>query len=200
MKYWIALAGLLTIHTVSYASNLDVAISEHSIDGSYENFYGNNFSTQLSVFHSKTDGVKNSDVENPATFDSKLDNIETNMLAYGLFANGKHGRIRSHLGGKIFYIASEYSNVMHGLALGGGIDIFINSSFFLTGQLFYAPDIVTGGDFNNYIESSLQANFQIMRNASMYIGYKQLEADFETPKDRTREFYDGAYVGFRFGI
>ncbi len=210
MKHCIALISLLTITTITNADQLEISLSDKSIDGAYETYYSNNFSTQISLMHTDMDNVENVDASfdyskaAPPLFLSNIeDNTQTNMAGFGMFANGKQGNIKTHLGGKVFYIDSEHGNDLFGIALGGALDAYIRPNFFISGQILYAPDIITSGDFDNYFELSTRANFQIIQNASIYIGYKDMEADFDkhgSSSSANREFFKGAFVGFRFNL
>lgn len=203
MKHWIILLSLLTFQAVASADELEVSISDKSIDGAYEIMYGNNFSSQFSVVHTVMDDVDNADVEDPATYISEQDNVQTNIAGYGLFANSKVGNLKTHLGGKAFYLDTEHGNDMYGIALGGALDAYVRRDIFFTGQILYAPDIITGGDFDDYWEFNTRASFQVMNNANVYVGYRLMAANFEkvtNDSNEVRDFFNGLYVGFRFNL
>jgi hypothetical protein len=206
MKHWIAALSLLTLNTFAMADELNLGISNTSVDGKYEMFFGNTFSTQFLGFHGEADDVERADMNNPATYKTETDNIDTDMMAVGIFANGRQNNIRTHLGGKAFYLQTDIKSEMHGLALGGSIDAYVHPSVFFTVSGLYSPNILTGGDFDNYLELDAKINFQIIRNAGIFAGYKVMQAEFPYPesfrKDDSdhRSFFEGLYVGFRFTI
>lgn len=212
MKHWIALTLALLLAQPALSDEMEISISDKSIDGSYEMFFGNNFSTEISLLHTDMDNVDNADVYNAATYFFDKDGVKTNALAAAVFANGKYGNVHTRLGGKLFYIDTDFSNDMYGIALGGGVDAYVRPNLFFTGEVFYAPDIITNGDFDNYWEINGRASFQMLRNASIYIGYRLMAADFEREEflwpgptpigggTETRDFFDSLYLGFRFSL
>lgn len=213
MKHWITILSLLTINTLANADQLEIGLSDKSIDGIYETFYSNNFSSQISLIHTDLDNVENArtsyDYRNylksvpPLYYTNTEDGIQTDIIGFGVFANGKQGNLRTHLGGKAFYLDTDNGDQMHGLAIAGGLDAYIRPNFFISGNMLYAPDIITGGDFDNYFELSTRANFQIIQNASIFIGYKDIEADFDkrfSSSTANREFFRGLFLGFRFNL
>jgi hypothetical protein len=216
MKHWIAFFSLLTFNTVAFADELELSISDESIDGAYEIFYGNNFSTQISLMYTDVDNVENADVKDGNTYFLEEDGVQTHMAGFGVYANNNIGNLKTRLGGKVFYLDSEFGNEIYGIALGGALDAYVRKDIFFTGQILYAPDIITGGDFNNYWEINTRANFQVMNNARIYAGYRLIAADFEKEDtyrnkftnailpiggdSETRDFFNGIYIGFSFSL
>jgi hypothetical protein len=214
MKHWITLLSLVTAFSSVNADELEFALSDKSIDGSYEIFYSNSVSTKIALMHTDVDNVRSTDVYDANSYFRTEDGVQTDMLSFGVFANSKHANLNMHIGGKIFYLDSEHSNEMHALAVGGGLDAYVTPTLFFSGELFYAPDIITGGDYNNYLEASTRINFQVVQNAVLFVGYKLVEADFEREKlswptaqpipgggkDADRTFFEGAFIGMRFNI
>jgi len=206
MKYWIAAVSLLTLNTVALADEVAVAINNHAVEGTYSMYFNNGFNIDFYGFHGVEDDVKNADVEDPYYFKNKDDNVTTDIMGVGLYANGRHNNIRTHFGGKLLALQSEYHNQLHGVALGGSIDAYAHPSVFFTASALYAPDILTGGDFKNYYEVDGRANFQVIRTASLFVGYKVMAAQFDYPKNYpenggdTRTFFEGIYAGFRFNL
>lgn len=206
MKYWLAALSLLTLNSLAMADEVALTINNHAVSGAYSMYFNKGFSIDFSGYHGVADNVKNADVTDPAFYKIKDDHVTTDIIAAGMFANGRYNNIRTHFGGKVFGLASDYHNQMHGLALGGAIDVYAHPNVFFTGSILYAPDILTGGDFTNFYELDGRANFQIVRNASLFFGYKLMAANFDYPKSYknsggdTREFFNGLYAGFRFNF
>lgn len=214
MKHWVTLFSLCAIISTTHADKLSFALSDKSIDGSYEILFGNNVSTEFAFMHTDIDNVKKTDVYDANSYFRSEDNVKTEMLSAGVYANSKRANVHMRVGGKFFYIDSEHGNEMYAAAVGGALDAYITPTLFVSGELFYAPDIITGGDFNNYIEASTRLNFQVVQNASIFVGYKLMEADFKREdriypgaipainggKDDDRNFFQGAFIGMRFNI
>lgn len=177
MKYLLTfLLAALSCQLVQ-ANDIEFAISNDSVEASYQAYYSNNFSSRLSLMRADED------------------NIESNLLDFGLYANGKTGSFRTHLGGKVFWLEGEKNNDARGIAIGGAVDAYLAPKVFLVLSAHYAPDILTGGDFDNFIDYGLRLSYQVLDNASVFIGYRYIEAE----KDKFEyEAFDGGFAGFRF--
>lgn len=81
------------------------------------------------------------------------------------------------------------------LAVGGYILHNLASANLLSvrGELYYAPSVVTFGDGNRYAEYSVRLQYQLVDQANVYIGYRNIEVDFERFGDV--EIDDSAHVG-----
>jgi hypothetical protein len=189
-------AGILT-QNLAIADDLALAISDNAININYESMF-DKMSTQATLLHANADNISNSDTKDPTTWGVKVDAVTSDLLGYGLFANGKTGSIRTRLGGKAFYLDTESGDAMHGLAFGGGVDTYLGPNIFFTVDFMYAPDIVTGGDFNHYQDLNAQVTFQVLKTASIFLGYRDVQVDFEIPKKYSRNIYQGPFVGFHF--
>lgn len=205
MKYWLIALSFLTLHTFAIADEITASINNHAVEGTYSMYFNNGFNLDFSGFHGVDDNVKNADATDPSFYKIKDDHVTTDIIAVSMFANGRQNNLRTHFGGKLFGLASDYHNQMHGLALAGAIDVYVHPNVFFTGALAYAPDILTGGDFTNYYEVDGRANFQVIRNASFFLGYKLMAATFDYPSSYkhgsgTRDFFNGVYLGFRFNL
>jgi YfaZ precursor. len=95
----------------------------------------------------------------------------------GLMATGSFGLpgTRAGLGIKGFYAdRTDFS--------GGGAALAAQLSwhppafnrFGVFGYVNYGPGVLVGGDFNHYFEYAINAEYQIIRSASVYAGYRHL--------------------------
>jgi hypothetical protein len=103
------------------------------------------------------------------------------------------------LGGRI-YAASVGDNDVLALALGGQFRWFPGDGIFgLGGQLFYAPDIVTGGDSERFWEAGVRLELEVVRqSASIYVGYRKVETRLDNGPDLTLDKGGHAGVHIRF--
>ncbi len=191
MKHISILSILLFISSFTYASELEFALSDDSIETSYQSLYAGNFGTTISWLHADVDE------------DYAADDLKSDTAGIGLYAHGKTGNIRTHLGGKAFWLHTKSNtqkdnkNDMHGIALGGAIDAYIIPKLFIKANALYAPDILTGGDFENYIELGARVAYQVLPNAAVFVGYRFIEAEID---DKDLEIYQGGFIGFNFRI
>ncbi|HET8552063.1 MAG TPA: YfaZ family outer membrane protein [Gammaproteobacteria bacterium] len=45
-------------------------------------------------------------------------------------------------------------------------------------HIYYAPGIISFGGLDRMLEYGVRADYQVLRNANVYIGYRQIKADF----------------------
>jgi hypothetical protein len=85
------------------------------------------------------------------------------------------------VGGKFFYISPK-NGIDNGEALGVGAHFRYTWPYFnrfaVGGELYYAPNIVAFQSADRFLEGRLTANYQILRNADAYVGYRYVSAAF----------------------
>lgn len=82
-----------------------------------------------------------------------------------------------------------------GLGLGGQIDVRLPNynrvGLFAYG--YYGPEVTSFGDVDDFHEYAVSLGYEVLRDAMIYVGYRQLEADFGAVEAKE----DGAHVGLR---
>ncbi len=63
------------------------------------------------------------------------------------------------------------------------------------GDVYHAPDIIAFGEATAYTEASVRVDYQILPQAFLYGGYRNMEMDFEDVKDV--EIDDSFHVGMK---
>ncbi len=91
------------------------------------------------------------------------------------------------------------------LALGGQIRITPadDRKFAIVARVYFAPDIVTFGDAEKYIETVVRAEYNIMQNASAYVGYRKVTFDVVLPPPfpvTEVDLDEGIHVGVRIAF
>ncbi|MEM8816772.1 MAG: YfaZ family outer membrane protein [Pseudomonadota bacterium] len=84
------------------------------------------------------------------------------------------------------------------LALGGFARYTLPNAdrFNIGGSLYYAPDVVAFGDQTEYYEISVRVGYNVLRDADVYIGFREIKAEYE---GAGRLEYDSSlHVGFEF--
>ncbi|HEY1774441.1 MAG TPA: YfaZ family outer membrane protein [Gammaproteobacteria bacterium] len=91
------------------------------------------------------------------------------------------------VGGKFFYISPN--GVDNGEALAVGAHFRYTWPYFnrfaVGGELYYAPNIVAFQSADRFWEGRLTANYQILRNADAYVGYRYVSAAFNDGSNMT---------------
>jgi hypothetical protein len=170
------LLPLLSLNCI--ADEFDFAISDEFIQATIQSSTDQPIRNQFSLMHTDFQG------------------ISSDLVSLGLFASGSHNNINTSIGGKAFALYSEDSNI-RGIALGGSIEIMPTPIISASVSAYYAPDIVTGGDFENYQEFDARVGYQLLDNTSIFIGYRFMEAKNELSE---LEPYKGGFVGLKFNF
>ncbi|CAN5174298.1 hypothetical protein BH24PSE2_BH24PSE2_19660 [soil metagenome] len=125
-----------------------------------------------------------------------------NLLHAGLhlvdFAYGGATTLRAGLGGKLFLIDADQGNSSGGaLGLGGFVDYTFPDYDRLGagGQIYFAPDVLGLSDVESYREISAYVRYNVLRSADVYLGLRNLHAEFNDARDVT--FDSGLHIGIR---
>src|SRR5487761_699777 len=98
------------------------------------------------------------------------------------------------VGGKLFFISPK-QNSGNGtvLGLGGRFNYTWPSynRFTIGGELYYAPKIVSFNNADRYLQYSVNAGYEILRNAELYVGYRHISAAFTNTSTLT---LDSTYI------
>ena len=68
--------------------------------------------------------------------------------------------------------------------------------FALAGSLYFAPDVTSFGDVESFLEYDIRGEYEVLRNGSLYLGYRHIEADFEFIDNADLD--KGLHFGMRF--
>lgn len=84
-----------------------------------------------------------------------------------------------------------------GVAIGGQFDLRFTGfdRLGLQGYVWYQPKVLSLGDIEDQLEFALTADYQILRNAAVYLGYRKLRLDPDSGHAYTAD--DGAIFGLR---
>ena len=102
------------------------------------------------------------------------------------------------VGGRFVYLDSDRVNADgYGFGVGGFVRYTVpnHNRVELGGWIYFAPEILMGGDAEEYFEFDVYAGYSILRDALLYIGYRDISADFEQRSGVTME--SGGHIGFR---
>lgn len=85
------------------------------------------------------------------------------------------------VGGKFFYVSPK-GGIGNGEALGVGAHFRWTwptfNRFALGGELYIAPSIVSFQNVDRYWQGKFTANYQVLRTADVYVGYRYVSAAF----------------------
>ena len=116
-------------------------------------------------------------------------------MSYTFATRGTIDRVDITLGTRLFLLGVD-SDDGFGAALGIGANTNIMGKVFVTGEVFYAPEIITGGDFDSTLDAELRLCYQLIENGLLYIGYRQFEVD--SKKSGKQDIYEDPFIGIKF--
>lgn len=183
MKTWSAffLLTILTFSSItSQADTLGFSISNDFLETKYKTDFNNNTAAELNWVYAKEDEIK------------------SNFISAGFFAHNKSGQFHVYLGGRLYFLDADKSDG-HGILLGGSVDYHFAEKAFASANLYYAPDILTGGDFENTLDTGISVGYKVLPNADLAIGYRFIESEIEASK-KDAEVYNGLYLEFKINI
>jgi hypothetical protein len=65
----------------------------------------------------------------------------------------------------------------------------------LGGSIYYAPPVTTFMDGDNYQESSVSVDYQVLPQGFVYVGYRTIQADFDKAQDVKLD--DRGHIGMK---
>src|SRR5690606_2834113 len=101
------------------------------------------------------------------------------------------------LGGRLMFIDTDAaSGGVIAIGAWGRYTFPAANRLAIAGNIHVAPSVKSFGDIEKYLEYGVRAEYEVLRNASLYLGYRDIEADFDVADDV--ELDDGLHVGMRF--
>ncbi|MBA3564862.1 MAG: hypothetical protein H0W33_12835 [Gammaproteobacteria bacterium] len=117
------------------------------------------------------------------------------------FASGGASTLRAGLGGKLFFIDADRGDSRGGaLGLGGFLDYTFPQYDRLGagGQVYFAPDVLGLSDVEGYREIGVHVRYNLLREADLYLGLRNIQAEFSDTPDVT--FDTGLHIGIKLNF
>ena len=67
---------------------------------------------------------------------------------------------------------------------------------YITGALYFAPDVITMQDGIGYMEQRIAASVELIENTSIKIGYRSINTSYKKDKGGSINFNSSIYLGF----
>ncbi len=175
------------VSTVATADSLDINLRDEAIRFVYTaemKGQGNGgVSTELGLLYSEDK--------------KKLDDT---LYHLGLHVSGENwsqsGTFVIKLGGRAYY-ASPAAYDLAALGFGGALRFSPVHRVGVGAHLYYAPDITSFMDAKSFRETGVKVDYQLLPQAFVYVGYRNIEVDIENGGPSGVELDDNAHVGFK---
>lgn len=176
--------------SVAQAETLDINLSSNALRGS--------FSAPLSSVFPRLGGVYDAGALIGEQGGRNVRQGHLGVLVTG-DAGAREANVTAGLGGRL--VALDAEKISGGaLALGGQFEARI-PAFNRIGAMAYvygAPRASAFGDLAGYLEYAVSADYQVLRQASVYVGYRQLKLDVEGAGTITAD--NGLHLGLRLNF
>jgi hypothetical protein len=172
------------------AETLDINLSNKALRGS--------FSGSLSAVFPRVGGLYEMGALLGEEDSRKVRQGHLGVLVTG-DAGAREANVTAGLGGRIVLLDAEQHSG-GALALGGQIEARI-PAFNRIGVIAYvygAPRASSFGDLDGYLEYAASVDYQVLRAASIYAGYRQLKLDIENSGTATAD--NGLHLGLRLNF
>ncbi|MEZ5564899.1 MAG: YfaZ family outer membrane protein [Gammaproteobacteria bacterium] len=174
------LVTLTLLATPATAHELDLSVSNSAFRAGYANSLGNGL---------RLDGgwLRDSD--------------EGNVVHAGLQVTGdaapNHQKLTAGVGVRLAYLDGEGSKREgYALGIGGSLRWIVPGydRFSVYGEYYWAPDLLSGGDAEKYVDTSIHLGYNVTRQAEVYVGARYTGADYD--KRPSIKFDTGMHIGF----
>ncbi|MFV2055778.1 MAG: YfaZ family outer membrane protein [Thiohalomonadales bacterium] len=184
---WLFISFLLIFSLAGHAQDFTINLGDTSVQVNYATNIGG---TDYGRSELRFGYLRNSD-------------YDTDMLEVGLLvidnAGSKAPGLEVGLGPKL-YIARTDCCDASAIGLGGVLRYSFgsNSRFFILGQFYYAPGVVSFADSEGMYEGIVEIGFEVLPTADIYLGMRDISVDFGGPSNATID--DSGYFGMKFSF
>lgn len=127
------------------------------------------------------------------------DDINVASLGFHLVDNAgtEKNPLKVGLGGRLLFADTDPASG-GGIALGAFARYNFPSAnrFALAGGVYYAPEVLSFSDMEGYLEYEFRGEYEVLKNGSIYLGYRKVEADFDIVRNAGLD--KGLHFGMRF--
>lgn len=186
MKKWLAVLGLLV-----WAGSVQ-ADSTISLDFNDEAF-------RLG-YHSRLEGTQLGGLEGGGTWlhDEDDGDLVTGDLRVVGNAGTRRHRLMVRVGGRGLFIRSDDLNESGFAIAPGGRVTFTPQNLNrlgLSGYVHFAPDVLSFSEAHQYLEYGVEVSYEVIRQAELYVGYREVQGDFDSANNV--EIEENAHLGMR---
>ncbi|MAV76189.1 MAG: hypothetical protein CL691_06175 [Cellvibrionales bacterium] len=169
------------IHVQASANEIALSIYEELIDFRMTSHLQQNFAGELAVMH------------------TNFEDNGADQISYRFYNQDELGSVNFELGARLYWLDAETPQGQdidgHGLTLDIGSNHQLSDALLLELNISYAPDIITGGDFENVTEWDVRLSYQLVEKGNLFVGLRNLEVD---TGQQDFDVYDDAYFGLKF--
>lgn len=180
----IGLFILSSVSTVVSADNIDLNLRDEAIRASY------------TMEVSDTSGLN---AELGLLYSEDKDKLDDTLFHAGLHVSGENwsqsGTFDISIGGRVYH-TNPGDLDLTAIGFGGQVRFSPVHRLGIGGHVYYAPEITSFDDAETFIESGVRVDYQVLPQAFVYVGYRNIEVDIVDGPDDV-ELDDNAHVGIK---
>jgi hypothetical protein len=177
---FLVLLVLSCLPPVAVAHEIDISINADALRFGYATALGESGRFEGGVLHDSDEGEA----------------YTAGFLVTGNPAVGNE-KISMGIGARLAYLNGDGSERDgYALGLGGSVRWALPryERFALSAEGYWAPEVLSGGDAEEYLDGTVRFGYSITRQAEVYLGARYVRADYE---DRPSSLFDtGMNIGF----
>ena len=171
-----------------FADSLSLDLNNDALRVNYAHDFSRNYTSDFAWIHVKDLGKSN---DSGNTFTGGI-NLRQKI----------NNDVSATIGGKVVF--QQHDKYPDGTAMAVGVGVRFtppaNRSVGISGSLYYAPNVLSFGDMNNYRELELRGEYAFSDQLTGYVGYRNNRADYDYNGGSVNsvKLYDGVMVGGEF--
>jgi YfaZ precursor len=171
--------GLL-IGAPANAHEVNLGFNEDALRATYATGFSNNLRVEAGWLTDSDEG----------------DVVHAGLLVVGDVAPAGQ-KLTGGIGARLAYLDGEGNNREgYALGVGGSLRWAIPryDRFAVYGEYYWAPEILSGGDAEKYVDTSIRLGYSVTKQADLYVGARYTGAEYD---DRPEILFDtGMHIGF----
>ena len=172
--------GLFCLAATAGAHEIDLSINSNALRAVYATSLGDNLRLDGGWLYDSDEG----------------DVVHAGLQVTGDAGTGNKS-LTAGIGARLAYLDGDGGGRSgYALGVGGSLRWVLPryDRFALSGEYFWAPDILSGGDAEKYVDGTVRIGFSVTRQAEVYVGARYTGADYN---DRPSILFDtGMHAGF----
>lgn len=105
--------------------------------------------------------------------------------------------VRVGLGGRLLYVDTNGpSGAAIAIGAFGRFSVPNADRFAIAANLYMAPNVIAFGDLDKYLEYGVRGEYEVLRNAALYLGYRRVRINIEGAGNATLD--KGLHFGMNF--
>ena len=176
----LAFLGLLSLSSAAVAHELDISVNDDAFRSVFTLTLQDNLRLEGGVLHNSDDG---------------------NVISAGLLVTGDVApageKLTGGIGARLAYLDGDGSQRDgYALGLGGSVRWALPGyeRFAVSAEGYWAPEVLSGGDAEEYVDGTVRFGYSVTRQADVYLGARYVRADYD---NRPSALFDtGMNIGF----